>query len=267
MPRPSCESGTSHAPKQNRRVAAGLNAAYNPFWKMLNPQRIGLAGHSFGAAGVSYVGQKDPRVSAIVAWDNLGRPGTSGGLPVKPCPADPASHAAAPITKPALGMSADYGLTAHAVHVRPGPAGQEPGRRSPTRRRASTRASSIDPRRHALRVQLHPEPGLRRNAARRRPGRLVHDRLVRQVREGRRERRQAPVDDALAERRAPRPRSTRTTTATMFSFYYRSRFDFGRASGGRFTCEDMRTGCAGMSSNDGRTGSYSYLDVANSPDR
>ena len=39
---------------------------------MLNPKKIGLAGHSFGAAGVSFVGQKDPRVSAIVAWDNLG---------------------------------------------------------------------------------------------------------------------------------------------------------------------------------------------------
>ena len=73
-PRPSCESGTSHAAKQNRRVAAGLNAAYNPFWQLLNPSRIGIAGHSFGAAGVSFVGQKDPRVSAIVAWDNLGAP-------------------------------------------------------------------------------------------------------------------------------------------------------------------------------------------------
>ena len=30
---------------------------------------------------------------------------------MKPCPADPESHADAPITKPALGMSADYGLT------------------------------------------------------------------------------------------------------------------------------------------------------------
>ena len=110
-PRPSCESGTSHAPKQARRVGAGLNAAYNPFWRMLNPSRVGLAGHSFGAAGVSFVGQKDPRVSAIVAWDNLGAPSTTGGLPVKPCPADPASHDPVPITKPALGMSADYGLT------------------------------------------------------------------------------------------------------------------------------------------------------------
>src|SRR5688572_2163771 len=94
-PRPSCESGTSHAPKQNRRVASGLNAAYNPLWQLLNPKKIGLAGHSFGAAGVSFVGQKDPRVSAIVAWDNLGRPGTpsGGNLNVKPCPFDPASHA------------------------------------------------------------------------------------------------------------------------------------------------------------------------------
>ena len=30
---------------------------------------------------------------------------------MKPCPFDPASHEAATITKPALGMSADYGLT------------------------------------------------------------------------------------------------------------------------------------------------------------
>src|SRR3954452_15822687 len=30
-PRPSCESGTSHAPKQERRAAAGLDAGYNPF--------------------------------------------------------------------------------------------------------------------------------------------------------------------------------------------------------------------------------------------
>jgi len=74
QPVPSCDSGTSHEAKQDRRVAAGLNAAYNPFWKLLNPSRIGLAGHSFGAAGVSFEGQKDPRVSAIVALDNLGPP-------------------------------------------------------------------------------------------------------------------------------------------------------------------------------------------------
>ena len=53
----------------------------------------------------------------------------------------------------------------------------------------------------------------------------------------------------------------------LFSFYYRSRLDIRRASGGRFKCEDIRAGCTGLSSNDGWSGSYSYLDVANSPDR
>src|SRR3954469_390853 len=42
---PSCDSGTSHAPKQDRRAKAGLNAAYNPYWQMLDASRIGLAGH------------------------------------------------------------------------------------------------------------------------------------------------------------------------------------------------------------------------------
>ena len=37
-PRPSCDSGTSHAPKQNRRVAAGLNAAYNPSLAASEPE-------------------------------------------------------------------------------------------------------------------------------------------------------------------------------------------------------------------------------------
>ena len=40
----------------------------------------------------------------------------------------------------------------------------------------------------------------------------------------------------------------------------------GSAGGGRFKCEDLRTGCAGMSSSDGWAGGYSYLDVATSPD-
>src|SRR6185437_5788493 len=74
-----------------------------------------LAGHSYGAAGVSYIGQWDPRVKAIVAWDNLSQPaaGTNNGSfpPGEAgCPAHPAARTPAPITKPALGMSADYFL-------------------------------------------------------------------------------------------------------------------------------------------------------------
>jgi dienelactone hydrolase len=93
VPASSCETGTSHAAKQDRRVAAGLNAAYNPFAALLDGH-VGLAGHSYGAAGVSYIGQWDPRVDAIVAWDNLSRPapGTNdGGFPPGEagCPAHP----------------------------------------------------------------------------------------------------------------------------------------------------------------------------------
>ncbi len=52
----------------------------------------------------------------------------------------------------------------------------------------------------------------------------------------------------------------------MFSSYYPSRLDIGLARGGRFGCEDLRSGCAGMSSDDGRSGGYSYLEVATTPE-
>ncbi|MEA2124747.1 MAG: hypothetical protein QOI80_1529, partial [Solirubrobacteraceae bacterium] len=43
----------------------------NPYADALNGKRVGIAGHSLGAAAVSHVGQCDTRVKAIVAWDNL----------------------------------------------------------------------------------------------------------------------------------------------------------------------------------------------------
>src|SRR3954453_1958350 len=114
-PIPSCSTGTSHAAKQDRRVAAGFDTAYNPLAGMFNRKGLGLAGHSYGAAGVSYIGQWDPRVDAVVAWDNLSDAdpnGASGSFPPgeQPCPADPTQRTAASLTKPALGISADYFL-------------------------------------------------------------------------------------------------------------------------------------------------------------
>src|SRR4051812_10160541 len=105
VPVKSCSTGTSHAAKQARRAAAGLDAAYNPFYALLNG-KLGLAGHSYGAAGVSYIGQWDPRVSAIVAWDNLAAPspGTnSGSFPPGEagCPADPGARPPAGLPQPA----------------------------------------------------------------------------------------------------------------------------------------------------------------------
>ena len=77
---------------------------------------MGLAGHSLGAAAVSYVGQLDPRVKAIVAYDDLSDPTQAGSLSnfgtTIACPSG-SSHwpDPIPVTKPALGMSDDYGLT------------------------------------------------------------------------------------------------------------------------------------------------------------
>jgi hypothetical protein len=55
-------------------------------------------------------------------------------------------------------------------------------------------------------------------------------------------------------------------SAVMYSFYYRSRLDIGLGTAGRFHCEDLRTGCSGMVSIDGRPPGYSYLAVDTTPD-
>jgi dienelactone hydrolase len=55
--------------------AVGPNAAgtptFNPLWARLDPGRIGIAGHSLGALAVTPIGQLDPRVKAVVSYDNL----------------------------------------------------------------------------------------------------------------------------------------------------------------------------------------------------
>jgi dienelactone hydrolase len=110
-PRKSCTSGTDHGAKQRRRVVAGKASAYNPLHALVDSEHIGLVGHSLGAAAVSYVGQIDPRVDAIVAFDNLSAPHAgfmtgdytcaSGS---SPRPRDPKPRT------PGLGISNDYGL-------------------------------------------------------------------------------------------------------------------------------------------------------------
>ncbi len=263
-PRRSCETGTSHAPKQDRRVAAGLNTAFNPFWKLLNTQQIGLAGHSFGAAGVSFIGQKDPRVSAIVAWDNLGRPSTSGGLPVQECDMFPPRHADVPITKPALGMSADYGLT-------PTPFTSDPDPLAKSRVSLDYSAAGVDTGELVIRGGTHyefsfiPNPGF--GGSLRGADQVAwyttawFDKYVKK---------DPSADARLLTTRwrndAAEAAIDPDRDGNMFSFYYRSRLDIGLAGGGRFECEDIRSGCAGMSSQDGWNGGYSYLDVANSPE-
>ncbi len=270
QPVPSCSTGTSHAAKQNQRVAAGLNTAYNPLWKLLDPSALGLAGHSYGAAGVSYVGQWDPRVKAIVAWDNLGAPApqtTFAGKTIgeQPCPANPADRTTVPITKPALGMSADYFLP-------PTPNTSLPDPRAKTTESYDYSQAGVDTGEIVIRGGSHLDfswiPNQAFGASLRGPDiidwytsawfdkYLKHDpaadaRLLTQ------RWRADPVEAAIDPNH----------DGNGFSFYYYSRLDIHRSDGSVFRCEDLRDGCAGLTSADGYPGNYSYIAIDTTRDR
>ena len=267
VPESSCSSGTSHAGKQARRVVAGLDAAYNPYWQLFSG-RVGLAGHSYGAAGVSYIGQWDPRVDAIVAWDNLGQPsaGSTGqGFPPGEagCPAHPGDRAAATGTKPALGMSADYFLP-------PTPNLSYPAQTKSLASQEYTRRG-IDTGELVIRGGSHLDFSFISNpafGATLRGADLIDwyttawfDKYVKQ--------------DPTADRRllTDRWRHDGSEAAVdpngdgnMFSFYHPSRLAFTLADGTKLDCEDLRGGCPALSPDDGYAGEYSYVALAHSPD-
>jgi dienelactone hydrolase len=264
VPVKSCESGTSHAPKQQRRVAAGLNAAYNPYWNLLDPSRVGIAGHSYGAAGVSYIGQWDPRVDAIVAWDNLApaSAGTANGsFPPgeADCPADPSQRTPAKIAKPALGISADYFLP-------PTPNTGDPDPKAKSTESFEYSKAGVDTGEIIIRGGSHLDFSFIPNAAfgaSLRGADLTawyttawFDKYVKH--------------DPSAGRRllTNRWRHDGQESAidpdhdgNMFSFYYPSRLDIRG-----FHCEDLRKGCPGLSDRDGFSGDYSYVAIDRSPD-
>jgi dienelactone hydrolase len=274
----SCSTGTSHAAKQDARVKAGLDAAYNPFHALLDGSGVGLVGHSYGAAGVSYIAQWDSRVKAVVALDNLGGPGPKAGAvpgsaaaPQGPigesdCPAHPADRTTVAITKPGLGISADYGLPATPNTSLPDPKFKEQESLAYTK-------AGVDSGQIVIRGGSHVDfsfiPTQAFGASLRGPdvtdwyatawfdkylkhqpaadGRLLSDRWRADTVE-------AGVDPGH--------------DGNAFSFYYWSRLDIGLAKGGRFDCEDLRDGCAGMvpASSDGFPGSYSYVSIDTTPD-
>jgi dienelactone hydrolase len=266
LPRKSCSTGTSHAAKQVRRAQAGLDAAYNPFWSLVDPSRVGIAGHSYGAAGVSYIGQWDPRVKATVAWDNLGAPSPGDGSRTgeQPCPADPAQRTPAAITKPALGMSADY-------YIPPTPNTSDP---DPLAKSVESRAYSragVDTGEIVIRGGTHYDfdfiPNVGFPATLRGADEIAwytnawFDKYVKgdPTADARLLTNRWRHDDAEA---AVDPGHDGNT----MSFYYRSRLDVVRAGGGRVTCEDLRAGCAALTDADGQPKDYSYLARATAPD-
>jgi dienelactone hydrolase len=284
-PVPSCSTGTSHAAKQDRRVAAGLDTPYDPLAGMLDPNRLGLAGHSYGAAGVSYIGQWDPRVDAVVAWDNLSDAdpnGSSGSFPPgeQPCPADPSQRGVAPLTKPALGLSADYFLP-------PTPNTSQPDPEAKAAQSVQYSDAGVDSGELIIRGGSHldfswiPNPAF---GASLRGADMIDwyttawfDKYVK--------------GDPSADRRLLSDRWFNDGQeaavdpdgdGNMFSRYYRSRLDIGLAGGGRFDCEDIRpdamrpdppstypaSTCPGFipRSQDGWPGNYDFVAIDTSPD-
>ena len=270
-PVPSCNSGTSHAPKQDRRVKAGLDNGFDPFWGMIDSGRLGIAGHSYGAAGVSYIGQWDPRVKAIVAWDNLAAPdpnassGASGGGPREQGCVNKANRTVVPIRKPALAMSADYFIPPEPNKSDPDPLAKS------TESRAYTKAG-VDSGELIIRGGTHydfdwvPNQGF---PATLRGADMIDwyttawfDKYVK--------------GDCTADRRLLTDRwrhdgeeaaiDQPNHDGNMFSFYYRSRLAFHLAGGRFYDNEDMRSNGSGLTNADGYPGSYSFVNIARSPD-
>ncbi len=63
----------------------GAPGNFNPWWRMLDRAHVGMAGHSGGGSSAINVGQHDPRISAIVAWDRA----RSSGVPTDITPRVP----------------------------------------------------------------------------------------------------------------------------------------------------------------------------------
>jgi dienelactone hydrolase len=266
-PRPSCLSGTSHAAKQTRRVKAGFNTAFDPAWSMIDRKRIGIMGHSLSAYGVSFVGQKDPRVKTLVAWDNLDSPKDANEEPrgnPHPCASAPQTRVPPPITKPALGLSADY-------HQPPEPNTSLPDPLAKSQGFLAYKQAGVDSGQIVIRGGSHYEfsflPGQNWPASLRGSDMATwytiawFDKYLK--------------GDATADRRLLTDRWRRDQREgeidphgdpNKLSFYYRSEFDFARSSDGRAVCDDLRAGCAALTADDGVAPNWYYVNYANTPD-
>jgi dienelactone hydrolase len=260
----SCASGTSHAAKQKGRAKAGLNAAYNPFYRLLDHSRVGIAGHSYGAGGVSYIGQADPRVKAIVAWDNLATADDPGSRE-ETC-VDASARKPHALRKPALGMSADYFLP-------PTPNTSKPDPRAKSQASFAYSKAGTDTGELIIRGGSHldfdwiPNPGF---GATLRGADFIDwyttawfDKYVKG---------DPGADARLLTNRwrhdAPEAAVDPDGDGNMFSRLYRSRFDITLSDGARFSCESLRstTKCPRPIHPDSRGPGYDFVKIATRKD-
>jgi hypothetical protein len=96
----------------------------NPAFRSLDRNRLGIAGHSLGAAAVSWVGQCDRRVKTLVAWDDL------VVVDPKQCAANvtvPKKYQAHRLHTPALATANDYEFNVQPATQVPNPHGDANG--------------------------------------------------------------------------------------------------------------------------------------------
>lgn len=284
IPVASRTTSTSHGAKQLRRVASGLNNPYNPYWKMLDPTRIGLAGHSYGAVAASWLAQEDPRVTTAVAWDAL-------CLPVSPSPDEVTAFTTAPVnrigllpapalygfssqcfgapagpaptvTKPAMGITSDY-LLAPAPYLAP-PNSSNKGVASLTYSQKGLDTASI-----VIAGGTHYEFNDIPVAL---PATLRGIDLVTWYTTAwfSKYLKRDPKADAmlLTTRWQNDAQAGAAGNANLYSWHYRSRLSIHLANGTKFTCEDLRKGCANQTvkATDNGPADYSFVGVNTAPD-
>jgi dienelactone hydrolase len=105
-------------------ASSSFGGSYNPFFRDLDANRVGIAGHSLGAAAVSIVGQCDKRVKAIVAWDDLSAITDCSGVTI------PAQYRSATLLHaPALALTNDYLFNTQPMTSPPDPHAKDAGYR------------------------------------------------------------------------------------------------------------------------------------------
>jgi dienelactone hydrolase len=209
----------------------------NPARADVDASRIGIAGHSLGASAVSEDGQRDERVKAIVAWDNL-------------APTDGPFHA------PALGINSEYFFNPTSTDAPPDPHAHD---------QAFTQlaAAGVDSMQIALRSSTHleysyvpyilPASRLGERVAMYytlawfdyylRGSSEAYQRLVATAFDG-----SADASAIGAGTYAPPATNVPSTigglpVADRLSFYYLSEYALTGPDGAKAACADMRAGC------------------------
>ncbi len=236
------------AARQRELVAAGRSPKNNPLHALVDATRVGIAGHSLGAFAVSQISASDPRVDAVVAWDNLQPPSP----PLKP-------------RVPALGISNDYGLV-----VTPFTSDPDPEARN--RAFAAYKQAGIDAMQVNIRGGTHYESSYIPNPAF--PATLRGIDLVdwytlawfdRYVKGEARAVKRILSDRWRADAKAASVDPT--GDGNLFSFYFRSPVAITTPEG-RFECSDLRGGCEGRlvpRARDGFAADWSFLSERVTP--